>query len=56
MLGDIFGRRAGLTCTELLLFLFLPAALSSPRRPGVMPRGEARGLGNIELVALRGAL
>ncbi len=56
MLGDIFGRRAGLTCTELLLFLFLPVGFSSPRLPGVTPRGEARGLGKTELVALRGAL
>ena len=56
MLGDIFGRRAGLTCTELLLFLFLPVDFSSPRLPGVAPRGEARGLGKTELVALSGAL
>lgn len=59
MLGDILGRRAGLTSTELVLFLFLtsrPKGLDSARLLDVRIRGDAKGLGNTELLALRGAL
>ena len=45
MLGDILGRKAGLTCTELLLFLFLlsrPPILDSARLLDFGPPGDAR--------------
>lgn len=63
MLGDIFGRIAGLTCTELVLFLFL---LSRPMDFGsallvdealcgdVMP--DNRGLVKNALLVTPGAL
>jgi len=59
MLGEIFGRNAGLTCTELALFRFLlgrPAGFESNRLPTTDPVGEATalscGLGMTELEAL----
>ena len=61
MLGDIFGRKAGLTCTELVLFRFLlgqgrPVGLESVRLLATDPVGEAIalrcGLGITELEAL----
>ena len=65
MLGDIFGRIAGLTCEDELPCLFLlslPASLDeSDRLLGRMePPGDAtsptRGLGNWKPVAVNGAL
>lgn len=63
ILGDIFGRNAGLTCTDAALFLFLlprPIDLGSARLPEVELVGDAMapscGLGNIEFIALNGAL
>lgn len=44
MLGEILGRSAGLTCTELLLFLFLLSralVLQSARLPDLGPPGDA---------------
>ncbi len=59
MLGEIFGRRAGLTCTELVLLRFLlgrPVGLESRRLLATELVGEAialrRGLGMTELQAL----
>ena len=61
MLGDIFGRNAGLTWTELALLRFLldrPVGLESRRLPTTDPVGEAMalscGLGMTELEALVG--
>ena len=42
MLGDIFGRRAGLTCTELLVFRFLLSLPVAFDFVGNMPFGEVR--------------
>ncbi len=45
MLGEILGLSAGLTCTELLLFLFLLSralVLDSTRLPAFGPPGDAR--------------
>jgi len=44
MLGEILGLSAGLTCTELLLFLFLLSrvlVLDSARLPHFRPPGDA---------------
>lgn len=64
ILGDILGRNAGLTCTELVLFRFLlarPVGFESIRLLATDPVGEASalncGLGMMEPEALvRGAL
>jgi len=63
MLGEIFGRNAGLTCTELWLLRFLGSRLfnlDSPRLLIPVPVGEAIepswGLGKADPVALMGAL
>lgn len=42
MLGDIFGRRAGLTCTELLVFRFLLSLPVAFDFVGNMLFGEVR--------------
>lgn len=59
ILGDIFGRKAGLTWTELVLFRFLlgrPVGFESIRLLNADPVGEAialsSGLGMTELDAL----
>lgn len=42
MLGEIFGRNAGLTCTELVLFRFFAIRLlASVFLPGCEPMGDA---------------
>lgn len=63
ILGEIFGRNAGLTCTELLFVLFFPArplVRGSPRLLDIAPFVEITvfglGLGNAEPVAVTGAL
>lgn len=63
MLGDIFGRMAGLTCTELVLFLFLlsrPIDFGSTRLVDEGPLGvvtsDSRGLVNTALLVALGAL
>ena len=63
MLGDIFGRNAGLTWTELLFVLFLPPRPffeASPRllckEPSGEPIGFRLGLVKDEPVAVAGAL
>ena len=63
MLGDILGRNAGLTCTELLLVLFFPPrppVRGSPRLVGPTPFGDVTapwlGLGKVDPVAEAGAL
>lgn len=43
MLGEIFGRNAGLTCTEVVLLRVLPLrprGLGSARLPDIDPPGE----------------
>ena len=43
MLGEIFGRNAGLTCTEVVLLRFLlprPGGLGSVRLLDIDPPGE----------------
>lgn len=58
MLGDILGRKAGLTCTELLFVRFLPPRpliRESPRLLSWAVFGDA-GLGKAEPVAVTGAL
>lgn len=63
MLGDIFGRIAGLTCTELVLFLFLlsrPMDFGSTRLVDEEPFGDVtpgnRGLVKNALPVTPGAL
>ena len=63
MLGDILGRNAGLTWTELLFVLFLPPrpfVKASPRlwckEPFGEPNGFRLGLAKDEPVAVAGAL
>lgn len=63
MLGDIFGRIAGLTCTELVLFLFLfsrPMDFGSARLADEEPFGDViadnRGLVKNALLVAPGAL
>lgn len=61
MLGEILGRRAGLTCTELWLLRFFESLLfnlESTRlmAPALVGEAKSWGLGNAEVFVVIGAL